>query len=216
MNRWMARVAVVLVMMSVGSAASAQMGKDGTGKPGMMGDGMMGSGGMGMPDMMGMHGPGMGMDMGGGMMDMMKMMKAVSSLNLTPEQNKKLQMVKLQHQKEAIPLLGKIRMAGVDIQELLLADSVDLAKVKAKVREKHEAMADLDISHLVLMRDVKAVLSPEQRQRMESMMMEMGPMPMMGPMMAPPSGNGKNEGTPQAAPGAPGGSPPKTDDPHGH
>ena len=212
MNRWMARVAVVLVMMSVGSTALAQMGKDGTGKSGMMGDGIMGGGGMGMPDMMGMHGPGMGMDMGGGMMDMMKMMKAVSSLNLTPEQNKKLQMVKLQHQKEAIPLLGQIRMAGVEIQELLLADPVNLEKVKAKVREKHETMANLDISHLVLMRDVKAVLSPEQRQRMESMMMEMGPMPMMGP----PSGKGKNEGTPQAAPGAPGGSPPKTDDPHGH
>ena len=215
MNTWMARVAVVLVMMSVGSAASAQMGKDGTGKSGMMGDGMMGGGGMGMPDMMGMHGPGMGMDMGGGMMDMMKMMKAVSSLNLTPEQNKKLQLLKLHHQKEAIPLLGKIRMAGVDIQELLLADSVDLAKVKAKVREKHEAMADLDIGHLVLMRDVKAVLSPEQRQRMESMIMEMGPMPMMGPMRAPPSGNGKNEGTPQAAPGAPGGAA-DSKDPHGH
>ena len=51
----------------------------------------------------------------------------------------------------------------MDIQELLLADPVDLEKVKAKVREKHDAMANLDISHMVLMRDVKAGLSPEQR-----------------------------------------------------
>ncbi len=211
MNRWMARVAVLVVMMSVGSAALAQMGKDGMGKSGMMGDGMMGGGGMGMPDMMGMHGQGMGMDMGGGMMDMMKMMKAVSGLNLTPDQSKKLHVLKLHHQKEAIPLLGKIRMAGVDIQELLLAEPVDLEKIKAKVREKHEVMANLDISHLVLMRDVKAVLTPEQRQRMESMMME------MGPMMDSPAGRGENnEERLQAVPGTPGGSPPKTDDPHGH
>lgn len=207
MNTWMARVAVVLVMMSVGSAASAQMGKDGMGKQEMMGEGMMGWG-MGMPDMMGMHGPEMGMDMGGGMMEMMKMMGAMSRLNLTPEQNKRFQMLKLQHQKEAIPLLSKVRMAGVDIQEMLLADSVDLEKVKVKVREKHEAMASLDISHLALMRDVKAGLTPEQRQRMESMMMEMGPM--MGPMMGAPSGPAKE------APSAPGQDSSGGKDSHGH
>ena len=207
MNRWLARIVVMAVIVSVGSTASAQM---------MMGEGMMG-GGMGMPDMTGMHGPEMGMDMGGGMMEMMKMMGAMSRLNLTPEQNKRFQMLKLQHQKEAIPLLGKVRMAGVDIQEMLLADSVDLEKVKAKVREKHDAMASLDISHLALMRDVKAGLTPEQRQRMESMMTEMGPMmgpmppmPMMGPMMGAPSGPAKE------APSAPGQDSSGAKDSHGH
>ena len=213
MKMWMARVAVVLVMMSVGSAAWAQMEKDGTGKSGMMGGGMMGGGGMGMPDMMGMHGPGMGMDMGGGMMDMMKMMKAVSSLNLTPEQNKKLQMVKLQHQKEAIPVLGQIRMAGVEIQELLLADPVNLDKVKSKVKEKYDAAAKLEMSHLALMQEVKKMLTPEQRQQMDSMMMQMGPM--MGSMMGASPGQNTEDRAPQGAPNGSDG-PADSKDPHGH
>ena len=58
MKRWIVQVMVMVVILSVGSTALAQMGKDGMGKSGMMGGGMMGGGGMGM---MGMHGPGMGM-----------------------------------------------------------------------------------------------------------------------------------------------------------
>jgi Spy/CpxP family protein refolding chaperone len=200
----------MVVMMSVGSAASAQMGKDGMGKSGMMGDGMMGSGGKGM-GMMGMHGPGMEM---GGMGEMMKMMRAASALNLTAEQKKKLQLSTLQHQKEAIPLLGQIRMAGVEIQELLLADPANLDKVKSKVKEKYDAAAKLEISHLALMQEVKKMLTTEQRQQMDSMMMQMGPM--MESMMGASSGQADGDQAPQGAPNGPADGASESKDPHGH
>jgi Spy/CpxP family protein refolding chaperone len=208
MNRWIARVAVVLAVVFMGSMALAQMGKDGMGKSGMMGDGMMGGGGMGMPDMMGMHGQGMGM---GGMM---KMMRATSQLNLTVEQKKKLQLSTLQHQKEAIPLLGQIRMAGVEIQELLLADPANLDKVKSKVKEKYDAAAKLEISHLALMQEVKKMLTTEQRQQMDSMMMQMGPM--MESMMGSSSGQADGDRAPQGAPNGPADGASESKDPHGH
>ena len=215
-KRWM--IISVLVLLSFPLAASAQMGKDGMGKSGMMGDGMMGggmmsrggSGGMGM-GMMGMHGPGMEM---GGMGEMMKMMRATSQLNLTVDQKKKLQISTLQHQKEAIPLLGQIRMAGVEIQELLLADPANLDKVKSKVKEKYDAAAKLEISHLALIQEVKKMLTTEQRQQMDSMMMQMGPM--MESMMGSSSGQADGDRAPQVAPNGPADGASESKDPHGH
>lgn len=218
MNRWITSVVIMVVMMSVGLSASAQMGKDGMGKSGMMGDGMMGggmmsrggSGGMGM-GMMGMHGPGMEM---GGMGEMMKMMRAASALNLTVEQKKKLQLSTLQHQKEAIPLLGQIRMAGVEIQELLLADPANLDKVKSKVKEKYDAAAKLEMSHLALMQEVKKMLTTEQRQQMDSLMMQMEPM--MESMMGSSSGQADGDRAPQGAPNGPADGASESTDSHGH
>ncbi|MBI5197211.1 MAG: Spy/CpxP family protein refolding chaperone, partial [Nitrospirae bacterium] len=153
------------VFMLISSTAWAQMG----GGPGMMEKGMMGGGMMGSG--MEMHGMGMGMD--GGMMEMMKMMEAVSGLDLTPDQKKKIQMLKLSHQKEAIPLFSRVRMSSVEMEELLLQDPVDMTKVKDKIKEKYDAMAKLEVSHLTLKQQIQSILTPEQRQRMESMMMGM-------------------------------------------
>ena len=220
MKRWIVQVTVMVVMLSVGSTALAQMGKDGMGKSGMMGGGMMGGGGMGM---MGMHGPGMGMGMMGmygpgmemgGIGQMMKMMRTMSTLTLTPDQKKKLQLATLQHQKEAIPLLGEILMAGVEIQELLLVDPPNLDKVKTKVKEKYDAAAKLEMSHLALRQEVKKMLSPEQRQQMESMMMEMGPM--MGSMKGGSTGQATEESESGGEPNSQTGKESDPKDPHGH
>ncbi len=196
----------IIALLLLAGPASAQMGKEGKGQSGMMGEGMMGGGGMGM-GMMGMHGPGMEM---GGMGEMMKMMGVASRLDLTADQKKKLQLSTLQHQKEAIPLLGQIRMAGVEIQELLLADSVNMDRVKSKVKEKYDAAVKLEISHVVLIQDVKKMLTPEQREQMESMMME------MGPMMEPSSSQAKERKAPQGAPNGLADGASESKDPHGH
>ena len=220
MKRWIVQVTVMVVMLSAGSTALAQMGKDGMGKSGMMGGGMMGGGGMGM---MGMHGPGMGMGMMGmygpgmemgGIGQMMKMMRTMSTLTLTPDQKKKLQLATLQHHKEAIPLLGEILMAGVEIQELLLVDPANLDKVKTKVKEKYDAAAKLEMSHLALRQEVKKMLSPEQRQQMESMMMEMGPM--MGSMKGGSTGHATEESESGGEPNSQAGKESDPKDPHGH
>lgn len=165
----MNRVLIVLVFgmlgMLVPTALPAQMMN--------MPEGGMGGGEMGKHEKMerhegmGMHG-GMGMD--GGLMQMTRMMMAVAHLDLTPEQRKKVRTLRLNHQKEAIPLMGKIRMSGVETEELLLADPVDLDKVRSKTKEKYEAMAELEISHLALVQRVKVVLTPEQRKKFDEMM----------------------------------------------
>jgi periplasmic protein CpxP/Spy len=201
----MNRVMIVLVIGILGVlapiAVPAQMMK--------MPEGGMGGGEMGLHEKMGMH-EGMGMD--GGMMGMMRMMMAVDHLDLTPDQRKKIRTLRLEHQKEAIPLMGKIRMAGVETEELMMADPVDLEKVKAKTKEKYETMADLEISHLALEQEIKAVLTPEQRQKLDAMM-EMrhggghGMDQMKGSMYDKPAGRNPHKPAP--------GQPPKMDQPAG-
>jgi Spy/CpxP family protein refolding chaperone len=167
---------------------------------------MMSGGGMAMDGMMGMPMRGMGHDMMG-MQGMMNMMQAMSQLELTPEQKKNIQQIRIKHQKEAIPLFGKIQMAGVELQEILLGDPIDEAKAKEKIKEKHDAMAELEMSHVLLVQQFKSHLTPEQRARMESMM-EMKPqMEMMGP---PKEKKPSKKGSEKPADS------PKTTDPHGH
>jgi heterodisulfide reductase subunit B len=106
----------------------------------------------------------------------------------------------------------------VEIQELLLADSVNLDKVKAKVKEKYDAAAKLEMSHLALTQAIKKMLTPEQRQQMDSMMMRMGPMtgsmPMMESMMGASSGSANGGQAPQASPDGSANGAPESKDPH--
>jgi Spy/CpxP family protein refolding chaperone len=206
MKSRLTHIFLTLVLISVPGIVFAQMGGDGSERHGMMGKGMMGGSGMEM------HG--MGMDMDAGMMEMMKMMGAASRLDLTPDQKKKLQSIKLTHQKEAIPLFSKIRLSGVEIQELLQDDPVPMEKVKAKVQEKHDVMAKLEVSHLAMKQQVRAILTPEQRQRLESTMMDMMETMDMGSMMGGPAKG--SEDTSREAPETPSGAPSTTKDPHGH
>jgi Spy/CpxP family protein refolding chaperone len=167
--------------MVVPSAGWAQMEADDSMGMEMMGGGRMGGGGMGMQGMMGMHPTD---DAGMGRMKMMMAMAA--RLNLTPDQKKKIERLHLQHQKEAIALLSRMKTAGVEIQELLLSDAPEMDKVKAKVKEKHQAQADLEVGHHVLVQQIKGLLTPEQRQKLESMPMGMPETGMKRPMMPMP------------------------------
>lgn len=209
MNRkshWMRQSILALALMFIYTTAFAQMEGDRSGKKEMMGGGMAG-----MPmmrEMMRMHDMA---GMQGGTLDVMKMMQAMSRLDLTPDQKKEIESLKLKHQKEAIPLLARVSMAEVELKELLMADSVDPEKVKAKVQEKHIALAELEASHLLLTQQVKAALPPEQRRKMESMMMEMGPM--MG-RMGPSAGKDRPDKGSKAGPERSEEASPEGADPH--
>lgn len=193
-NNWITQIILVLALIFIPMAVMAQMGDGDKGRDGMMGDGMMGGG-------MGMH----GMGMGGDMMEMMGMMREASHLDLTADQKRQVQHLRLKHRKEAIPILARIQTAEIELQELFLADPVNMEKVRAKMREKHDAMAELDLSHLLLMQQFKSILTPEQRKRLESMMMEMGHTP----------GMGRERRGPGPESDMPEGAPPKPEAPHG-
>ena len=150
---------------------------------------MMGSGTMGM-----MEGGGMGGHMG--MMEpgpMLRMLK--TELALSEGQEKQLKDIVYQAAKTGIKQRAEVRVAELELQQLLDADPVDMGKVEAKLKDIEGLRTALRLNLIKAHEQAKGVLSPEQRQKFEGihdrlpgmrgMMGEggMGRMGMMGPQM---------------------------------
>lgn len=104
-------------------------------------------------------------------------------LGLTAEQVAKLESIRADFTRDAIRREADIRIGELDLDALLRADPVDFEKVEAKVRELAQARADLRIARLRALEQGKAVLTADQRTRLESLMRSMphGPGRMGGP-----------------------------------
>jgi Spy/CpxP family protein refolding chaperone len=107
-----------------------------------------------------------------------------TELGLSAEQVSRLETLRSDFTREAIRRGADIRIAELDLASLLEQDPVDMTKVEAKVREVGQLRADLRIARLRTVEQGKAVLSPEQRTRLQTMLsggMQHGSGPMPGP-----------------------------------
>lgn len=158
-------------MMGAAPQACPQCPADGCPQMGM-GGGMMGGMGGGM---MGRHKMGgkMGM-MDGGNYGKMYMM-AVRQLNLTPDQMAKARVLHSDYMKRTVRAKADIKVAKIELKELVTAEPVNLDKVKAKVSDITAKKADLMFSRIKALEDFKKILNDEQRGKLRDMM-QMGPM----------------------------------------
>ena len=92
-----------------------------------------------------------------------------TELGLSPDQVSRLETLRGDFTREAIRRGADIRIAEFDLASLLEQDPVDLAKVETKVREVAQLRADLRIARLRAVEQGKAVLTPEQRARLQTM-----------------------------------------------
>jgi Spy/CpxP family protein refolding chaperone len=93
-----------------------------------------------------------------------------SELGLSPEQVSRLEELRAEFNREAIRRDADIRIVELDLAKLLEQEAPDLAKVEAKVREAAQLRADLRIARLRAVEQGKAVLMPEQRTRLQTML----------------------------------------------
>lgn len=175
------------------------------GMPGMGGGGMMG--GMGGGGMMGHMGGGMmpGMMGPGGMGLDQCLMMHIQSLGLTDDQMGRLRPIMTDYQKEKINLSGQIQIKEIDLHTMMMADSVDMKKVDAQVRDINRLQGDLQLAGIQAFLAGKKILTPEQiRMLHQQMGMCMGACPMMGGGMQMPMMGGQGMmggGMPGMAPG---------------
>jgi Spy/CpxP family protein refolding chaperone len=185
-------VAGLVVCLAFAYSAEAQM----AGQKGMMkgmGGSMMGGGMANCNcDMMqgGMRGamPGCGMMQGRGMMgrgmmrgEMMgghhRMMHiCMKQLGLNATQKEEIKGIKVATMKEVIRKRADMQIARLELRELLSKDTVDMKAVEAKVKQIESLRADIHLALIKAKEEVKAKLTPEQRQKMMDMM---GKSPMM-------------------------------------
>ena len=130
----------------------------------MMGGGMMG-GGM----------------MGGGMMQR-HLARLTQQLGLNDDQRAQAQYIMRNHAKELIRLRADIATLQLDVRQLLDTDPVDLPKVKQLLLTIAAKEADVRLSHITAMQEVRKLLTPEQQKKFRAMQdAMMGDGGMMGP-----------------------------------
>jgi Spy/CpxP family protein refolding chaperone len=104
-----------------------------------------------------------------------------TELGLSPEQVSRLEALRGDFSRDAIRRDADIQIAELDLAALLDQEPMDLAKVEPKVREVAQLRADLRIARLRAIEQGKAVLTPEQRTRLQTVLSGMHHAPRGGP-----------------------------------
>jgi Spy/CpxP family protein refolding chaperone len=98
------------------------------------------------------------------------MLENREKLGLSTEQVKRLEQLKRDFQKESIRSDADIRIAQMDLDALLSAQKVDMAKVETKVREIEHLRANIRLARIRAIEQGKQQLSAEQRDKLEEIL----------------------------------------------
>jgi Spy/CpxP family protein refolding chaperone len=151
------------------------MGGQGKGSGMMGGRGGMGGGMMGGQGAM-MGGRGMGGDR---MMEVEHhLARVLDGLNLDEQQKKAIAEIKSTIKKDTIRKMADIRIARIELSDLLYQDPLDLKAVEAKVRQLGALRTEMHLAHIKALESIKAKLTPEQRKQLRELI-KTGPMMMM-------------------------------------
>jgi Spy/CpxP family protein refolding chaperone len=77
--------------------------------------------------------------------------------------------------KETIRRTADMRIAQIELKDLLTQEPVDMKAVEAKVKQLETMRTEMQLSHIKAMEECKTKLTPEQRKKLREMM-EAGPM----------------------------------------
>ena len=97
------------------------------------------------------------------------MLRHRDQLGLSSEQVQGLERLRNDFQREVIKSEADLRIAEMDLSNLLNADPVDLQKVEAKLREAERLKADLRFGRIRTIEKGKALLSKEQRTKLNDL-----------------------------------------------
>ena len=98
------------------------------------------------------------------------MLEHRDQLALTPEQVTRLDALRTAFARDAIRREADIRVAELDLQALLAAERLDMPKVEAAIRELATRRAELRIERLRTIEQGRAVLSAEQRTKLQALL----------------------------------------------
>lgn len=110
-----------------------------------------------------MCGPGMRPGMGKGPGPMM-----LHGLDLTAEQQKKLADVHERQARLAIQAQADLRLATMDLQKLMRADTPEQAKIDAQIDKVAQLRAQMAKSRAATLLEVRAMLTPEQLKKWQA------------------------------------------------
>ncbi len=92
-------------------------------------------------------------------------------LGLSDDQIKKIAEINKQHRQKMLDYREKMAPKNIQMKKLLLEDQVDLAKVRALLKEVSDYRVELHMLRIQHRLDIEKVLTTEQRAKMKSHMM---------------------------------------------
>ena len=86
-------------------------------------------------------------------------------LELTDEQVKSLKSIKMDFMKADIQKEADLKVADLELEELMSADKLDMATVEKMIKSIHSMKAEKKIAHLKAFEKAKGLLTPEQLKK---------------------------------------------------
>jgi len=86
-------------------------------------------------------------------------------LELTDDQVASLKSIKMGFMKGEIQREADMKLAELELKELMSADKLDMAKVEKQIKAIHGMKADKKIAHLKAFEKAKSILTPEQMKK---------------------------------------------------
>lgn len=94
-------------------------------------------------------------------------LKFKEGMSLTADQEQKLATLKTSYKKDRIKMKAEVELASIDLHEVLKNEKASLADIKTEFNKLHALKTKLYMTSIKAKRDAKAVLSEEQRARMD-------------------------------------------------
>ncbi len=94
-------------------------------------------------------------------------LKFKEGMSLTAEQEQQLRALKMNYKKTRIKAKAEVDLASIDLHEVLKNEKASLSDVEAEFNKFHALKTKLYMASIKAKRDAKAVLSEEQRSRMD-------------------------------------------------
>jgi Spy/CpxP family protein refolding chaperone len=117
--------------------------------------------GQGPSAMRGMQHEEMGMEKPGH-----RIWKELRRLNLDERQRTAARDIWSAHMKDAVSQRADMRIARIELRDILAKEPVDMQAVGAKLKQIASLQSELRFSRIKAMEDVKALLTPEQRKKL--------------------------------------------------
>ena len=95
------------------------------------------------------------------------LLKNKDGMSLTNEQVRRLRDLKINHEKSRIMMQAEADIAKLDLRVLMKDEKSKLSDVEAQMNAVHGFMTKLHVASIKAKRDAKAVLTDEQRARMD-------------------------------------------------
>ena len=97
-----------------------------------------------------------------------RMGRALEDLGLDKNQEEAIREIRTTAKKDAIRKMADVRIAGIELMEILGKDPVDMGAVEAKLKQIESLKTDLHMSRIRAFEEIKAKLTPEQRQKFKT------------------------------------------------